>query len=320
MNRVERRTVFSKQAFSVMFCGSAVGVYLPPMVVYKAKHMYTAWASDGIQGAVYGATESGWFDMASFEKWFFEVFLVHVKDLAGPKVLIGDNLSSHFSPKVIQSCIENSIRYVPLPANSTHLCQPLDVAVFRPMKTLWRATLSRWREESRFAGTIPKETFPRLLARVFAVLEDKNLVAGFKACGIVPLDREQVIKRLPGENSVKSVIGDVEIQNVLNEACLSVLRDHCGVGPCTSKAKGRRGKKITPGKAMGVASDVTSDVGEIWVCAFCEVEYVFDDNRWIVCEKCDRAFHLQCSGVLYRTRAYYKVDIKNMLFHCKACK
>ena len=319
VNRVERLTVYSKQAFSVMFCGSAVGVYLPPMVVYKAKHMYSGWSCDGITGAVYGATESGWFDMASFEKWFFEVFLVHVKDLAGPKVLIGDNLSSHFSPAVIESCIGHNIRFVPLPPNSTHLCQPLDVAVFRPMKMLWGATLSRWRVESRFGGTIPKETFPRLLARVFAVLDGKNLVAGFKASGIVPLESNEVIKRLPGGNSVSTEIGGVEMLNVLNEACLSILRDHCGVGPSTSKVKGRRGKKVTPGKAMDCVSDVTNHV-ETWVCAFCEEEYKFDDNRWIVCDKCDKAFHLQCSGVIYRARVYYDVDIENMKFLCEACE
>jgi len=114
-------TNFSKQAFSVMFCGSAKGVYLPPTVVYKAKHVYHDWTSDGFNGAVYGATESGWFGMRTFEQWFDEIFLPHVKDIVGPKVLIGDNLSSHFSPAVVASCKEHDIRFitVPLVPNST---------------------------------------------------------------------------------------------------------------------------------------------------------------------------------------------------------
>ena len=53
--------------------------------------MWTALACDGIAGAVYHQTESGWFNMRIFEKWFFKVFLVHVKDEPGPKALIGDN-------------------------------------------------------------------------------------------------------------------------------------------------------------------------------------------------------------------------------------
>ena len=123
--------------------------------------------SDGIKGAVYDSTSSGWFDMKTFEKWFREVFLKHVEGVDGPKVLIGDNLSSHFSPAVIALCKEHNIRFLTLVPSSTHLCQPLDVAVFRPMKVLWRAILTRWKVESRSRGTVPKETFPRLLDRVF---------------------------------------------------------------------------------------------------------------------------------------------------------
>ena len=69
-------------------------------------------------------------------------------DLVGPIVLIGDNLGSHFSKKVLQYCDENEIRFLCLPPNSTHFCQPLDVAVFRPAKAEWRDILDNWRKES----------------------------------------------------------------------------------------------------------------------------------------------------------------------------
>ena len=92
---------------------------------------------------MYDATESVWFNMRTFEKWFFDVFLVHVKDEPGPKALIEDNLRGHFSLAVIAACTKDNIRFVPLLANSTHPCQPLDVAVFRPMKVLWGAVMTR---------------------------------------------------------------------------------------------------------------------------------------------------------------------------------
>ena len=317
VNRHERVTPFSKQAFSVMFCGSATGTYLPPMIVYKAKHVYEAWACDGIKGAVYDATESGWFNMRTFERWFFEIFLKHVKDVDGPKVLIGDNLSSHFSPAVVASCIEHNIRFVTLVPNSTHLCQPLDVAVFRPMKVLWRAMLIVWRTESRSIGTIPKETFPRLLARVFAHVKGKNLVAGFKASGIVPLDSEKVLKQLTGTSSTME-LGAKDMFDVLNEACLNLLRDYCGVGTTSGKVKARRGKKITPGKAIG-SKCLAAGHEEVWLCRYCELQWKQDDNRWIVCDRCDHAFHLQCSGIQYRARDYYEVDIEGMDFFCEDC-
>ena len=52
-NRRERVETRSKTAYSVVFSGSATGIFLPPMVVYKAKNMYEARASHAIPGVVY---------------------------------------------------------------------------------------------------------------------------------------------------------------------------------------------------------------------------------------------------------------------------
>ena len=81
---------------------------------------------------------------------------------------------------------------------------------------MWRAVLTRWRAESRLSGTIPKETFPRLLARVFSFLKSSNLLAGFKASGIVPFDSSEVLKLLPGGNSISTDISGEDIVNVVN--------------------------------------------------------------------------------------------------------
>ena len=39
--RVEKKVQHSKSSVSVMFCGSASGTFVPPMVVYRAKNVYT---------------------------------------------------------------------------------------------------------------------------------------------------------------------------------------------------------------------------------------------------------------------------------------
>jgi hypothetical protein len=38
LKRIERKIQHSKSAISIMYCGSAAGVFLPPMVVYKAQN------------------------------------------------------------------------------------------------------------------------------------------------------------------------------------------------------------------------------------------------------------------------------------------
>ena len=133
-----------KQPISVMFCGSADGTYLPPMVVYRAQNVYGNWIEGGPCGTIYDCTTSGWFDSVTFEKWFFKIFLPNACALNGPVALIGHNLGSHFSKAVVDACLQNNIMFITLVPNSTHLTQPLDVAVFRPAKIHWRNILIRW--------------------------------------------------------------------------------------------------------------------------------------------------------------------------------
>ena len=169
MKRVERIKEHSRSSISIMICGTADGELLPPMVVYKSKNLYNHWTQGGPPGTVYNHSKSGWFDMNLFEQWFVDILLPHIKEHSQKNeqtIVIGDNLASHFSPLVIQTAKENNIYMTPLPPNSTHLLQPLDVSFFAPMKRKWRAVLDNWRKESRRKGTIPKEQFPALLNKL----------------------------------------------------------------------------------------------------------------------------------------------------------
>jgi hypothetical protein len=77
------------------------------------------------------------------------------------------------------------ILFVFLPPNSTHLCQPLDVAVFRPMKIAWR-----------------KSVFPGLLKNLLLRLHpnlSSNITSGFAASGIIPVDSQRVLSKILGK-------------------------------------------------------------------------------------------------------------------------
>ena len=89
-----------------------------------------------------------------FESWFNQILLYYAKMLEGLKVIIGDNLSSRLSLNVIKQFQEYDILFVLLPLNSTHLCQPIDVAFFRPLKGTWRNVLDDWKRNN--IGVIQK--------------------------------------------------------------------------------------------------------------------------------------------------------------------
>jgi hypothetical protein len=51
-------------------------------------------------------------------------------------------------------------RFCFLPENSTHILQPLDVAVFAPLKRRWRDVLEKWKEDCA-AKSIHYPTLPK---------------------------------------------------------------------------------------------------------------------------------------------------------------
>ena len=143
--------------------------------------------NQGPERSVYNATKSGWFDSTTSEIRFIKVFLPNVSKLSGRKLLIGDNLSLHFSTIVINESMKPDIVFVTMLANAMHLCQLLDVAMFGPAKRSWRKILDRWRKETRLKRAIPKSVFPNLLKRLYDTLSPVNLKSGFQVTGISPI-------------------------------------------------------------------------------------------------------------------------------------
>lgn len=189
-----------------MFAVTDDGQTLPVYVVYKGQHKWSTWTQNGPRKARYNSTKSGWFDEQTFHEWFCTVVLPWAESRQGTKMLIGDNLSSHFCPDVIKKCEEHDILFVCLPKNSTHLTQPLDVAVFAPMKRVWRNILLEWKsKDGKPLSSLPKDHFPRLLNKMLQQMEPtiaKTIRAGFSTTGIRPLDQEKVLKKLPDDDKL----------------------------------------------------------------------------------------------------------------------
>lgn len=215
----------SKACTSIMVCGSAAGELAPLYVNYKAEKLWSTWTENGPEGARYNRTKSGWFDHQVFEDWFMSLMLPILKKQDGPKVLIGDNLSSHISLEVLRLCEENNVKFIALPPNATHLLQPLDVAVFRSLKIAWRSLLAEWKESTSGSRctSVPKDELPGLLNKMTIKLKESiktNLKSGFRKTGIFPLDKTEVLQRLPKsvlEESLKSmtdVVGDVFLEEL----------------------------------------------------------------------------------------------------------
>lgn len=259
----ERIINSSKSAISVMFAGSASGELLPPYTVYKARCMWESWKEGGPPGARYNHTISGWFDEVCFSDWFHSIVVPWAQKYHGRKVIIGDNLSSHFSKPVLNTCEELNISFVCLPPNSTHLLQPLDVAFYGPLKKYWREILRDWKlKAGRKFTTLPKDKFPSLLSTLLEKIKPSctsnensraktNLMAGFRTCGIFPLDSNTVLKKLPGGG--QDCISPSVSKNVID--LLKNLRNDAQ----PIRAKRRKRVNVVPGKSVAAQDLVANE-------------------------------------------------------------
>ena len=66
--------------FTVLFCGSAAGIYLPPYVIYKGKatNMFNTWMEGGPDNTSYNIIKSGWMEDFVLEAWIKDVFLQQI--------------------------------------------------------------------------------------------------------------------------------------------------------------------------------------------------------------------------------------------------
>ncbi|XP_039298507.1 tigger transposable element-derived protein 7-like [Nilaparvata lugens] len=257
---VERIMDSTKSCISIMFCGNAVGEMLPPYVVFKSEHLWSTWTEGGPKDCRYNRSKNGWFDTACFEDWFTTCLLPRLQKESGTKVIIGDNLSSHISVQILKICEQNDIRFVCLPANSTHITQPLDVAYYGPMKQEWRKILTNWKEAQRGKNlsNLPKDEFSKLLKVLvdhLFVEKKQNMISGFLKTGIQPLDRKKALDRLPQRNVNVDLVSDSFIEKLVQRR-----EKITSTGSSQPLKKKQKKLDVPPGKSIGV-EDIELQLG-----------------------------------------------------------
>lgn len=250
----ERIMNSTKTNISVMFCCNGNGGIAPPYVNYKSEKLWDLWTNGGPAKTRYNRSRSGWFDTYIFQDWFEMTMLPILKRQTGYKILIGDNLSSHINLRVIELCEQNEIKFIALPPNSTHLTQPLDVAYFRPLKGMWRTVLEKWRKtpNGKRCTTLPKESFPTLLKETLLNLtnSEETIKSGFRKTGIVPFNKETVLKRLPS-NTNSTDTTQSETGSEVGESFLKRLESYRNAD--TSMTRQRKKKlAVPPGRSISL--------------------------------------------------------------------
>ena len=128
----------------------------------------------------------------NFISWFKKLFLKTVECLLcdGLAILFADGHHSHIDLELIYTAKEHNVDLMCLPL--THIMQPLDVSVFRPLKRAYSNILKEYKTDT-LAANNSKAIFPTILSKLWDVsFKPSHLCSGFKATGIHPLNWEAI--------------------------------------------------------------------------------------------------------------------------------
>ena len=110
-NAYQLTTNNQKTIFTVLFCCSAKGEWLPPFTLYKAYNLYHSWTCGGVEDAGYSFVASGWMEEHIFEQWYLQMFLPKsTPEVPGDHcLLVFDGHNSHLSYKVAKAAKDNKV-------------------------------------------------------------------------------------------------------------------------------------------------------------------------------------------------------------------
>ena len=136
----------------------------------------------------HSVTPRGWMTTEVFEN-FLKTFAEKTK-YTRLILLILDGLMTHLSLKTMLLGNEENISILKLPSHCTDLLQPLDVSCFAPLKSYYETVLHDHVHSTGARDPVRRGLFADLLCKVWSKgLSKDNVIAGFRATGIYPLDR-----------------------------------------------------------------------------------------------------------------------------------
>ncbi|KAL0833065.1 hypothetical protein ABMA28_001177 [Loxostege sticticalis] len=180
-----------KDNTTVLLAANAVGEKLPPLIIFKGKNVWDSWTSpDAYPNTTYAATTNGWMESEVFENFFKKSFIPALGKQR-PILLIYDGHSTHVGLNIIEEANKENVTILKLPAHTSHVLQPLDLAVMKSFKDRWDPLLVKW-QRLNIGVPLPKSEFSRLIGTVWTQIDPVVLRNGFQKAGIYPLNQDVV--------------------------------------------------------------------------------------------------------------------------------
>lgn len=134
-----------------------------------------------------GRSPSGWMCGGTFYEYMTNVFnpwLIQ-QNIKKPILFYLDGHRSHLTLHLSNFCAANGIEIIALYPNSTHILQPMDLSVFRPLKSYWKKAVNNWKLE-HLGQNLKKEHFAAVLKTALQSISKDSIKHGFRTGGLQP--------------------------------------------------------------------------------------------------------------------------------------
>lgn len=184
----------SKKMITVLYTFCADGFACPPCVVLPYKRIPCQVARSFSDEWGVAKSERGWMTQEVFLEFITNVFIPYLEEcnIQKPVIYFLDGHSSHTGWRTAQACLNVGVILISLYANSTHILQPADVAIFRPLKTCWGKEVASWKELHPGQGVNINNFGFILKAAMKSAFKESTIRNGFRVCGLFPFDPEAV--------------------------------------------------------------------------------------------------------------------------------
>ena len=184
---------------SVVECICLDGTAIPPLVIFKGKDLLNTWIpADLHKDWKLSCNIKGWTSNIHGLEWLRRCFEPMTAGKANGewRALICDGHESHITGDFIGHCVRNKIALLCLPPHSSHLTQPLDVAVFGPLKRHMTSELHGiiQTEISRVQKVEWLSAYVQARNKAFS---PSNIKSAFRGAGLYPFNPRKVLNRVP---------------------------------------------------------------------------------------------------------------------------
>ena len=148
-----------------------------------------------------------------------------------PLLLTCDGYGPHcYDFTVLRQAEQQRIIIAAFPSHTSSLLQPLDVAVFGPLKRAWKRIASTWLKENP-GKAINRTSFPWMSRKAWKEgISVETIKAGFRATGIHPYNPD-FVKTVKDKLLVSSSLSRVNLPAIKDDERMKQLQENLGLSP-----------------------------------------------------------------------------------------